>query len=866
MALLLSLAGPATASSLRNARWQFRLLPGDSLAKAHPDAAQWHAAQVPGSVHTDLLANRLIVAPYRGAHEAQLQWIGRATWEYRAHFDVGPETLARRHSVLVFEGLDTFAKVSLNGLPILSANNAHRRWRVNVEGLLKAKDNVLQIVFQSPIDKLLARVLAMPYKIAGNYPSPYDDIPGDVMIGNFVRKPAYHFGWDWGPRYVTAGIWRPIVLQTWNDRRIVDLAVRTNKLNAEQAALTVLLTVRQSARPTSVNVNVALYGPEGHTAAHQKKRATLTKGENRLAVPVSLEHPKRWWPNGYGKQNRYTVVATVRGANGQALESKQQFGLRTVKIRQRKDAKGDGRGFAFVINGVAVFAKGANVIPFDMFPARVTKKRLQRVMQAAADSHMNMLRVWGGGYYPSDAFYQLADQLGLMIWQDFMFGGGMQPAYDPDFRANVVAEAHDNILRLRHHPSLVLWSGNNEEESAWKNWGHGAKLKKMAPQFAAKVWKGYQRLFGHDLRQAVAQWGLGTPYWASSPSNDLQGNPDASNRGDKHYWGVWAQKKPIQAYLHETPRFMSEYGLQAWPSLKTVREFASPEQWAVDNPVIRAHQKYLAGDGNQRLLYYIEAEYGAPDSFADFVYLSQVMQAEGISLAALHHRASRPYTMGSLYWQLNDVWPGASWSSIDYDGRWKALQFHARRFFAPVAIAALRDRNAATTRVTLLNDHNRAVKAHWRVRVMDFDGTEHTTQTHDVTLAPLSATRVASFSDASLRGDADPRHTVAVFDLMINGERVSRRLVYFVPAKNQALKANPVAAEIRTQGDAFVLTLTAHSLVRDLWIDFDHVQARLEDNAINLLAGQTRQLIIHSPASLRQLRKALRLKSLGDVR
>ncbi|HET7267627.1 MAG TPA: glycoside hydrolase family 2 protein, partial [Oleiagrimonas sp.] len=684
--LMWLLAMPAQAASTTlDGHWQFRLLPGDSKAVQHPDTTSWHPATVPGSVHTDLLANDLIVAPYKGAHEAQLQWIGRADWEYQTHFDVDAATLAQPHSELVFEGLDTFADVTLNGHPILTADNAHRTWRVDVEGLLKATDNVLRVVFHSPIDKLLPRVTGMEHEIAGNYPSPFNDIPDGVMIGNYTRKPAYHYGWDWGPRYVTAGIWRDVKLETWNAHRIADLAVRTDQLDAEHADLTVLMTVEQGDKPTEAQVNVSLRGPDGRRVVHREQTVTLEPGTNHIQLPVSLTDPKRWWPNGYGKQNLYTVKVTLEGANGHVIADQDTIGLRTVKLRRRRSEKG-GLGLAFVINGVPIFAKGANVIPFDMFPARVTRKRLKHALTSAAESNMNMLRVWGGGYYPSDDFYELADKLGLMIWQDFMFGGGMQPAFDADFRANVVAEARDNILRLRDHPSLVMWCGNNEEESAWKNWGQGAKLKKAAPKFAAKVWAGYKQLFGHDLRQVVDKLGLGVPYWSSSPSNGhLQGNPDARDSGDIHYWGVWAHSKPIQTYLDVTPRFMSEFGLQSWPSLDTVDDFADPSQWAIDSKVIRAHQNYLAGDGNKRILYYIKAEYGAPASFADFVYLSQVMQAEGVELAALHHRASRPYTMGTLYWQLNDVWPGASWSSIDYDGRWKALQFHARRFFAPVA-------------------------------------------------------------------------------------------------------------------------------------------------------------------------------------
>lgn len=859
--LLLALcacSGFAFASPLR-AQWSFRLLPGDPQLQAHPGLDAWRPAQVPGSVHTDLLAAGLIGDPYAGAAEAGLQWIGLADWEYRARFDVEAEALAKLHAELRFDGLDTFAEVSLNGQPLLSADNAHRTWRARVDGRLRATGNELRIVFRSPIRTLLPRVQAMPHRIAGNYPSPYGDEPADAMVGNFVRKPAYHFGWDWGPRYVTAGVWREMQLESWNQRRITDLAVHTDALDAQRAALTVQLQV-DNAMADGALVAVEVFDPDGKRVARSERRVMLQAGDNALQLTVRIAQPRRWWPVGYGAQDRYTLRATVQGANA----ASQRVGLRTVELRREEDGDG-GQGFAFVINGVPVFAKGANVIPFDMFPARVTRERLRRDLQAARDAHMNMLRNWGGGYYESDDFFDIADELGLLVWQDVMFGGGMQPAFDPAFRASVVAEARDNIRRLRHHPSLVLWCGNNEEETAWKDWGHGKALAAADPQFAAKVWQGYVDLFGHDLRKLVAEEGLGVPYWSSSPSNDLDAKANDSRRGDKHYWDVWGGLAlPPTAYLRETPRFMSEYGLQAWPQLSTVDAFAARDEQRIDGPVIRAHQKFLAGKGNDRLLLYIERDYGTPRSFPDFIYLSQVMQAEGIELAALHHRASRPYTMGSLYWQLNDVWPGASWSSLDYFGHWKALHFHARRFFADLAVAALRD-DDGVTRFSLLNDGRQPLTAQWRVRVMDMDGREFARQQETIALSPMGVTDVARFVDADLLKGQDPKRSVATFELLQGDTVLARRLVHFVPPKQQALAAGQWQAELRAEGDHAVLRLHATQLVRAAWVAFEGIDATLDDNAFDLLPGETRELTVRSSADLPALRAALRVQTLGDV-
>ena len=863
--LLLLLVGswvlPVTAAPLQ-AQWSFRLLPGDAQLRAHPQLAGWRNAQVPGAVHTDLLAQGQIPDPYVGAPEAGLQWIGLADWEYRAQFDVDAATLARAHAELAFEGLDTFATVTLNGQPLLQANNSHRTWRARVDGRLRARGNELRIVLRSPIRTLLPDVQAMPHKIAGNYPSPYGDEPKDAMVGNFVRKPGYHFGWDWGPRYVTAGIWRPVRLESWDAQRLTAVAVHTRALDAARADLEIAVEVESAAVGTAA-VQLEVLDPDGKRVARIDRRAMLQAGDNRITMPVALQKPRRWWPVGQGEQARYTVRATLAPGTADASRLEQRTGLRTVELRREADRNG-GQGFAFVINGVPIFAKGANVIPFDMFPARVDEARIRRELTAARDANMNMLRNWGGGYYEDDVFFDIADELGLLVWQDFMFGGGMQPGYDPAFRANVVDEARDNVRRLRHHPSVVLWCGNNEEETAWKDWGHGRDLTAADPVFAAKVWQGYVDLFGNDLRQVVAEEGLGVPYWSSSPGNDLDEKANDSTRGDKHYWQVWGNPAlPVTAYLRETPRFMSEYGLQAWPVLRTLDGIIPAAEQQVDSPTVRAHQKFMAGEGNQRLLKYIEEEYGTPRDFPAFVYLSQVMQADGIQLAALHHRASRPYTMGSLYWQLNDVWPGASWSSIDYAGRWKALHFHARRFFADHAVAALRD--DGTTRVSLLNDRQQGLQATWRLRVIDLDGTLRSEQRHAAALPPLSALEVGRFADADLLKGADPTRTVAVVELFDGGKRLSQQVVYFVPAKAVALSRPAIDSALRADGDGYVLTLRSPILVRALWIAFDGLDATLDDNALDLVPGETVTIRLRADADLATLRSTLRLQSLADV-
>ncbi|WP_374579948.1 glycoside hydrolase family 2 protein [Pseudoduganella sp.] len=853
MAQAAAASGPAALDRfVIDKGWTFRQLDAK---------APWRRASVPGTVHTDLFAHKLIPDPYIGTPEAGLQWIGLADWEYRTRFDAPRTAMAAARSDLVFEGLDTFAEAWLNGEKLLDAHNAFRTWRVPVQGRLRARGNELRIVFRSPIRKLLPQVQAMPHKLAGNYPSPYGDEPPDAMTGNFVRKPGYHYGWDWGPRYVTAGIWKPVVLQSWDAVRIDNLQLRQDRVQEAQADIVAVMSA-DAVRAGDFDLRLWQTAPDGTRKLAAGGRVALLAGANRVELPFQVAQPQRWYPNGYGAQPLYRYELELADGRGVVARAGARTGLRSVELRREPDAKG--KSFHFVINGIPVFAKGANTIPFDMFQPRVSQERLRRVLQSARDANMNMVRSWGGGYYESEDFFNLADEFGLLVWQDFMFGGGMQPAYDDAFRANVVAEARDNVRRLRNHPSLVLWCGNNEQEIAWKYWGHGKTLTAADPAFASKVWSGYVQLFGSDLRKVVEEEGGGIAYWASSPGDDLAEAANTPASGDMHYWEVWGNPAhPPSKYLEVTPRFMSEYGLQAWPVQRTIDAFASRAEQGVTAPVIEAHQKFMAGKGNERLLKYIGYEFGAPKDFAAFTYLGQVMQAEGIQLAALHHRASRPYTMGSLYWQLNDVWPGASWSSVDWFGRWKALHYHARRFFAPVTVAALRNAEGRTS-VSLLNDRTHAVQGDVRLRVMTLQGQVLREERRTFELAPLSATNAAAYADADLLAGADPAATVAVFELQAAGEPSARSVVYFKAAKDLRWAAAGLSAQVQRDGKDYLVVLRAGNLARAVWIDFGAHDAEVSDNAVTLLPGEKVTLRVSSRASLAALRKALRVRSVAD--
>ncbi|UXI70430.1 beta-mannosidase [Tahibacter amnicola] len=850
-----SLAAPPLERTLHDG-WWMRLHAAAPDTQVLPEWKQWQPARVPGEVHTDLLAAGLITDPFLGAAEAGLQWIGLADWEYQRTFDLDARVLGRRHLDLIFEGLDTFATVELNGQVVLQADNMHRRWRVPAKELLR-KRNTLRIVFASPIRRVLPSILATPRTqwLPGNYNWSLGDEPDGAQTTNYVRKAQYHYGWDWGPRYVTAGIWRPVRLQAWDDVRIDDLHVRQEHVDADEARLTVELTV-EADRRRRVPLRLQYRTPDGDLVAVHSERVRVDAGTHTLRFPVRIARPQRWFPVGYGEPSLYTFEALVAGDTAQ-----RRTGLRQVALRRERDAWG--REMAFVVNGIPIFAKGANVIPFDSFASRVDRARYTQRLNAAREDNMNLLRVWGGGYYESDDFYELADELGLLVWQDFMFGGGVPPADDPLFRANVLAEAHDQLRRLRHHPSIVLWCGNNEIEVGWQRWGDRKTFRAQAPERAQRVWEGYRLLFGEMLRNAVAQYDSDVPYWSSSPGADLEGDPDVPHDGDRHAWNVWGSSAPIESWLDETPRFLSEYGLQSLPSMNTLRRFAGPQDLRADSPVMIAHQKYAAGAGNERILHYVRTNYGEPRNFEAFVYLSQVMQAEGIALAALHQRSQRPRSMGSLYWQFNDVWPGASWSAIDYYGQRKALAYHTRRFYAPLTIAPLR-RNEATN-VWVVSDHTAAMDAHWRLRVMDFDGTVHHAERHAVSAQPLASTRVATMDDRALLRGADPGRTVAVFELLVGESVVARQELYFRAAATLELPVPGLSATVTSDAEGLSVALRTEKLARAVWLETEGAEASFEDNALTLLPGESRAIRVRTAVDAAALRRALRVRDLHDA-
>jgi beta-mannosidase len=835
--------------------WQFRAVANADRA----DVKEWHPAQVPGVVQTDLLNSKLIPDPFDRDNEFHLQWVGLADWEYQTTFQVDAAALGHEHVDFVFEGLDTFADVYLNDQAILHADNMFRTWRIPAKAALKPGANTLRIVFHSAVEKMIPHVKTLPYILPSISTHNYGN-EENIATAPYTRKAPYNYGWDWGPRFMTEGIWKEVRLETWDALRIENFHIHQQSITADLANVTAELDIAAS-RITTATLVLGHDEMAGAQTADGGQTLQLNAGMNHVSFPLRIVAPKLWYPVGYGAQSRYRFSAAIRVGKDAAAHAETKTGLRSVELRRVADEWG--KSFEFVVNGIRVFAKGADVIPFDSFPNRVTPEIHRNILQSARDAHMNMVREWGGGYYESDDFYDICDELGIMVWQEFMFGGDMIPG-DVTFQENVRQEAIDQIKRLRDHPSIVVWCGNNEVETGWWHWGDRQDFKaSISPDQRDRVWQDYVIMFADILRSAAAKYGDPTPYTPSSPSANFEEIPDNQHNGDMHYWAVWHQQAPKEDYTQQFPRFMSEYGFQSFPEMRTIHAFANQAgDFDIRSTVMQAHQKNKGG--NERILTYMLREYKEPKDFASFIYLSQVQQAEIIKIGAEHLRRQRPRTMGSLYWQLNDCWPVASWASIDYYGRWKALQYYARRFYDDVLISPFLHDDKVD--VYVVSDKLQALSGTVHMRLLDFSGNSLLEETREVQVPAQSNAIYFSVDTAALAAKGDLHKSFLVFDLDVAGKRVSRNLIFFGAMHDLEL---PMAPQIETTlsktGDDYTVTLQSSKLARNVYISFGDLDGQTSDNYFDLLPGERVTVHVKSSSGEEQLRAALKVMSLTEA-
>ena len=792
-------------------------------------------AKVPGSVQMDLLANGEIPDPYYRTNEDSLQWIGEKDWTCQTEFSVEHEMMEMDNLELVFKGLDTYADVYLNDSLILQADNFFREWRVDAKNLLHQGKNKLEVRFTSPvkIDKQKQE---------------RDPIPLEYL-NVYTRKPAYHFGWDWGPVYITQGIWQPVALEGWNGARLRNVQVYQDNLSDEKADLTLLYQVE-----TDGDVEVELTATCINTGQTDKNVFQLKKGMNKAGLFFTIKNPKRWWSNGLGDPYLYTFRTEMK-INGKVVDTiSARTGLRTIKIVQQPDSLG--KSFYVELNGVPVFMKGANYIPQDMFLNRPTEETYRTTIKNAVAANMNMLRVWGGGFYEKDIFYGLCDENGLLVWQDFMFACAMYPG-DDHFMENVKQEAIQNVIRLRNHPSIALWCGNNENYVGWLHWGWPKRYSKAD---SAKVWHDYEKLFEELLPDVIRNYDPGRFYWPSSPSTNW-GQP-VNTEGDVHYWGVWHGQEPFEALKkpENIGRFMSEYGFQSVPEMSSIKKFTLPEDWDIHSKVMLTHQKHSIG--YPVIDKYIKWYYRFPKDFEAYLYVSQLLQSFGIDMGIETHRRSMPQCMGTLYWQLNDCYPVASWSSVDYYDKWKALHYKVRDIYRQILVSPVEEKGRL--RIYVVSDELNPVTADLILELYDFDGNRILQKKKEIQIAPNTSKIYEQFDVNGWLGRR-MRNDIVLVARVVNGDEVlSENHFFFVYPKDLKLEKGEIDFSAEKVKNGYELTFNSDVFAKEVFLSTDDGKGFFTNNFFDLIPGHPVKTVFITDKEMTDIKDMIKVYSLVD--
>jgi len=809
--------------------WQFRY------------HGQWFSANVPGNIHHDLMRNDLIPDPFFGTNEDSVQWVSDSVWTYRLLFDKDcANGTDFAHRQLVFDGLDTYAEVYLNGKRLSSVdgvslpNNMFRQWVFDLPDNLKAKDNELIVKFLPtvPFDSVEAAKLS--YKLP------------DTRV--FTRKAQYQSGWDWGPKLNTCGIWKNVYIRSYGALRIDGLYVRDTRpatASGQEWQCNVEFDVKSDKR-MCLRANIVCCAPTADSANAEngvRKRIKLKPGDNHISIPVKIEKPQLWWPNGMGEQPLYTFTVTLE-KGGKTFEfdiqnSTVRHGLRTIELQRKKDKIGE--SFQFIVNGKPCFMRGADWIPASSYPGTLNTPDgddvYYRLLHDCQMVNMNMVRIWGGGIYENEAFYRYCDQLGILVWQDFMYACNPYPG-DKKFLDNAQQEAQYQVKRLRNHPCIALWCGNNEVHNGLEDWGWQTALE-WSDKTNKELYSNYSKLFEQVLPVVVKQCQPGAAYIPSSPTFGW-GHEECCTHGCSHYWGVWWGEMPFEVWPVKTGRFMAEYGFQSYPDTATLNTIALPAERKLGSATLNNHQKHGRGVEIIRQAMLNDFNYTKTSDLAEFSYVSQLVQAEGIEQAINAHRIDHERCSGTLYWQVNDCWPVASWSSIDYAGRWKALHYRLKEAYATINVADRHNENG-TLDLFVINDSVKDISGYLKYEIIDLEGNKIDGK------ADVSVSVKSNGSKKAVTVDCPEVRRNNVFvkvQFCPVGGAMVERVFFFAKPKDLKLKHSDIKQQLVCYDDHFELTLTAPTLQYGVQVEeTSGKEVRYSDNYFVLLPNQPKKII-----------------------
>jgi len=808
-----------------NNSWEFKSLKGE----------KWFNASVPGSVHTDLFNNKLIPDPYKSNVEKKLAWIDTTTWIYKKTFQKPKSLKPNQHIYLVFEGLDTYADIIINDSIVHSSNNMFLPVKIEIDRNILKKKNELKIIFHptTVIEK------AIYHKLSYKLPE------GSRSVS---RKAAYQYGWDWAPKYLGCGIWKNVELQITQSAYIKNLNYSVDKITSSKAEIIFKAEIESfNTIKGEININ-----SDEHNIYYQNI-IQLKQGRHNYTFKIEIDNPQLWWTHNLGLPYLYDFVFNLN-SSGKTLHSQNlKLGIRKIELVQENDSLGN--SFYFKLNNIPVFMKGANYVPQSSFSGSVSNEQYKKLIQDAKSANMNMLRVWGGGIYEKDIFYDLCDKKGILVWQDFMFANTMFP-HDSIFLENIKQEAQYQTQRLSKHPCIALWCGNNEIDEAWHNWGWSRNYTKKDSTI---LWNNYLNIFHEILPNIVNQYSQDISYSTSSPLFG-RGNSRSKTEGDNHYWYVWHDEYDFNWYNKVTGRFMSEFGFQSYPNNKTIDYFYSSEHKNIDSEIIAAHQKHHKG--NYLINHYMKDYYPIPEDFEEFIYVSQLLQAEGIRTGILAQRRAKPFCMGSIYWQLNDCWPAISWSSIDYLGNWKTLHYFARQDFKNIILSPILEKN--TLKVFALSDSISIYDASLRISLIDFYGNKKFKKEIMVSINKNNSTLLYEYDFSEFLKKYKTKKHAVVLELENNGKVLDKRIVYFAKPKDLDLKKININYRIKQVKDGYQITLKSTNLLKNVYIEIP-AKGFWNNNFFDLIPGEEAIVIFKTQEKINHIESKIKFTSLNHI-